>query len=158
MDKREQILAFIKAHPESSSSEIFEGVELNVAYATVRRELSKLVAEGVVIVTGQYKSSRYSISPSYQLFMPLNVETYFQQEIDERKINSLYNFELISTLCITPTIFTKIELGRLNFLQYTFCKNVSTLSENAFRSEMERLGIDLSWKSSQIEGNTYSLL
>ena len=24
--------------------------------------------------------------------------------------------------------------------------------------EMERLGIDLSWKSSQIEGNTYSLL
>ena len=111
MDKREQILAFIKAHPESSSSEIFEGVELNVAYATVRRELSKLVAEGVVIVTGQYKSSRYSISPSYQLFMPLNVETYFQQEIDERKINSLYNFELISTLSITPTIFTKIELG-----------------------------------------------
>lgn len=27
-----------------------------------------------------------------------------------------------------------------------------------YRKEMERLGIDLSWKSSQIEGNTYSLL
>ena len=32
------------------------------------------------------------------------------------------------------------------------------LSEMEYRKEMERLGIDLSWKSSQIEGNTYSLL
>lgn len=32
------------------------------------------------------------------------------------------------------------------------------MSELAYRKEMERLGIDLSWKSSQIEGNTYSLL
>lgn len=158
MDKRGQILSFIKAHPSSSSSEIFEGAGVNAAYATVRRELSKLVADGVVIVTGQAKSSRYSISPSYQLFMPIDVETYFQQEVDQRKINQQYNFELISTLSITPTIFTKTEFERLNALQQTFTKNISTLSQNAFRSEMERLGIDLSWKSSQIEGNTYSLL
>ena len=32
------------------------------------------------------------------------------------------------------------------------------MSECEYRKEMERLGIDLSWKSSQIEGNTYSLL
>jgi Fic family protein len=32
------------------------------------------------------------------------------------------------------------------------------MSELEYRKEMERLGIDLSWKSSQIEGNTYSLL
>ena len=32
------------------------------------------------------------------------------------------------------------------------------MSDNEYRKEMERLGIDLSWKSSQIEGNTYSLL
>ena len=35
---------------------------------------------------------------------------------------------------------------------------MSTLSDLEYRKEMERLGIDLSWKSSQIEGNTYSLL
>ena len=32
------------------------------------------------------------------------------------------------------------------------------MSPNEYNKEMERLGIDLSWKSSQIEGNTYSLL
>lgn len=158
MDKREQILSFIKSHPESSSSEIFEGAGVDVAYATVRRELAKLFADGIVVVSGKAKASRYSISPSYQLFMPIDIEAYFQQEVDERKINQQYNFELISTLGITQTIFTKTELERLNSLQEVFRKNISTLSQNAYRSEMERLGIDLSWKSSQIEGNTYSLL
>ena len=32
------------------------------------------------------------------------------------------------------------------------------MTENEYRKELERLEIDLSWKSSQIEGNTYSLL
>ena len=37
-------------------------------------------------------------------------------------------------------------------------KNRSLLSKNEYKKEFERLAIDLSWKSSQIEGNTYSLL
>ena len=32
------------------------------------------------------------------------------------------------------------------------------MTDTEYRKEMERLGVDLSWKSSQIEGNTYSLL
>ena len=32
------------------------------------------------------------------------------------------------------------------------------LSDNEYKKELERLAIDLSWKSSQIEGNTYTLL
>ena len=39
-----------------------------------------------------------------------------------------------------------------------FAENISKLSAAQYRKEMERLGVDLSWKSSQIEGNTYSLL
>jgi Fic family protein len=158
MNKREQVISFIKLNPQSSSTEIYEGTNLNVASVTVRRELSKLVADGIIIVTGKAKLSRYSISPSYSLLMPVDIETYFQKEIDERVITDTYNFGLLSTLTTTPAIFTKSELERLITLQKTFLKNVSTLSKSAYQSEMERLGIDLSWKSSQIEGNTYSLL
>ena len=50
------------------------------------------------------------------------------------------------------------ELNRLNNLQENFTKNISELSEFEITKEFERLAIDLSWKSSQIEGNTYSLL
>ena len=47
---------------------------------------------------------------------------------------------------------------QLEALQAQFKQNMSELSPTTYRKEMERLGIDLSWKSSQIEGNTYSLL
>jgi Fic family protein len=43
-------------------------------------------------------------------------------------------------------------------LQAKFTQNVNELSKFQFNKELERLAIDLSWKSSQIEGNTYSLL
>ena len=56
------------------------------------------------------------------------------------------------------SIFTQNELLKLNELQAKFLKNISQLSINEYKKEFERLAIDLSWKSSQIEGNTYSLL
>ena len=53
------------------------------------------------------------------------------------------------------TLFMPIDLDTL---QEQFAHNFTSLSDNQKHREMERLGIDLSWKSSQIEGNTYSLL
>lgn len=51
-----------------------------------------------------------------------------------------------------------METAHLNTLQSEYRAHLADMSENEYRKEMERLGIDLSWKSSQIEGNTYSLL
>jgi Fic family protein len=55
-------------------------------------------------------------------------------------------------------IFTVDELTQLTSLQEKFKLNVNQLTEFEYKKELERLAIDLSWKSSQIEGNTYSLL
>jgi Fic family protein len=46
----------------------------------------------------------------------------------------------------------------LTGLQNQYKKNISKLTAAEYNKELERLAIDLSWKSSQIEGNTYSLL
>ena len=43
-------------------------------------------------------------------------------------------------------------------MQEQFKANISGISTTEYEKEIERLAIDLSWKSSQIEGNTYSLL
>lgn len=90
--------------------------------------------------------------------MPFDIDTYFQKEVDDRDIHGAYNFELISDLLPKVDIFTGEEMETLNAAQQKFLKNVSELTENEYRKEMERLGVDLSWKSSQIEGNTYTLL
>ncbi|MFR9546550.1 MAG: Fic family protein, partial [Rikenellaceae bacterium] len=92
------------------------------------------------------------------LLQEIDIATYFEREIDDRHIVEGYNFELIDTLAMTPAIFTKAEIEKLQKLQSVFAENIATLSDNARKKEMDRLGVDLSWKSSQIEGNTYSLL
>lgn len=90
--------------------------------------------------------------------MTFDIDTYFEKEIDERTIQQGFNFELIQNILPRVILFSDEELHHLNGLQATFTKNISQLSPLEYAKEMERLGIDLSWKSSQIEGNTYSLL
>lgn len=65
---------------------------------------------------------------------------------------------LIRDVLSQAHLFTQDELKHLEDLQEIFKANSSKLSEVEYKKEMERLSIDLSWKSSQIEGNTYSLL
>lgn len=90
--------------------------------------------------------------------MELNLDTYFDKDIDERKVQESFNFDLINNILPDVELFSADELTRLNEAQQQFRQHLSELSEIEYRKEMERLGIDLSWKSSQIEGNTYSLL
>lgn len=157
-DRMDIIRDYVKAHPRSSSTEIFEGIRPTSAYATFRRDLAKLVEDGVLTLTGKGKASRYTLSPAYNLFRPVDLESYFSKEIDERRINENYNYDLIEKTLAAASLFTKAEIDYLDALQRTFAKNISRLSAAQYRKEMERLGVDLSWKSSQIEGNTYSLL
>ena len=92
------------------------------------------------------------------MMMPLDIDTYFVNDVDERLVQESFNFQLICEVLPNVTIFTAEEKARLSTAHKTFLANMSTLSDIEYRKEMERLGVDLSWKSSQIEGNTYSLL
>jgi Fic family protein len=152
-----KVLAYIKACPARSSKEIYEGIQWdeNASYATVKRDLSKLVAEGAIYSQGRGKASRFITSP---LFSPVELEVYFQNDVDNREVQEGYNFSLLADILPPVSLFNQEEAVQLNALQQQFLNNVSGLSESIYRKEMERMAIDLSWKSSQIEGNTYSLL
>ncbi len=158
MNRSDIVRDYVKAHPQSSSTEIFEGIGQIAAYATVRRDLAKLVNDGVLLLVGKGKSSRYMLSPAYELFQPIDLNAYFGKEIDERQIHESYNFDLIEKTLTGVPLFTRSEITYLDARQKVFAENLSKLSAAQYRKEMERLGVDLSWKSSQIEGNTYSLL
>ena len=153
----DSILAYLRDNPQSSSKAIFDALPDIGGYATVKRELAKAVAKGTIVVSGQRKAARYSVAPGFGLLQPVDMEAYFSKEIDERIICESYNFELLDTLA-TVSLFTPQEAAELDALQKTFAEHLSRLTATEYRKEMERLGVDLSWKSSQIEGNTYSLL
>lgn len=124
----------------------------------IKKKLQDLVAEELISAIGELKSRKYEISSSYNIIRPIDVEQYFEKEIDDRLIQDKFNSELITNTLHKISIFTNSELDQLNKLQEKFTSNSSKLSKTEYKNELERLAIDLSWKSSQIEGNTYSLL
>ncbi|MBI4646519.1 MAG: Fic family protein [Bacteroidia bacterium] len=158
-DNREtEILDLIRKNQECSSKEIFDEITISISYATVKRILSKLTAENLLFTKGQGKGTKYLISPAYELLLRIDIETYCAKEIDERRIRENFNFTLIPEILSEINVFTENELKKLTSLQKAFKKNISQLTKSEYKKEFERLAIDLSWKSSQIEGNTYTLL
>ena len=154
-----RMVDFIKANPGLSSKEIHEGLLAGGAsYATVKRWLQQLTQENIIATAGQGKGTRYHISPAYEILQPVNVAEYYLKEIDERQIKKSFNHTLIGETLRHISIFTDSELATLEGLQNQHLQNIKGLSKADYNREMERLAIDLSWKSSQIEGNTYSLL
>ena len=158
MDISREILQFLHYHPLSSRDEIVRGTAFEGSDATMKRLLAAAVAKGDVVVEGKARATRYRLSDQAYLLMPLNLDTYFAQDVDEREVQTSFNFDLIRQQLPAVHLFTDEEMEHLNALQAEFRQHVSEMTENEYRKEMERLGIDLSWKSSQIEGNTYSLL
>lgn len=158
MNISREILQFLHYHPLSSRDEIAKGIAFDGSDATMKRYIAAGVQKGDIEVEGKARATRYRLSAQAHLLMPLNLDTYFSQDIDKRQVQSSFNFELIREQLPAVTLFSDDELVYLQNLHGEFRKHVSEMTDNEYHKEMERLGIDLSWKSAQIEGNTYSLL
>ena len=158
METSREILQFLHYHPLSTREEIAKGIAFEGSDATMKRLIAAGVKKGDIVVEGKARATRYRLSDQAHLLMPLNLDTYFALDVDERPVQTAFNFDLIRKQLPAVRLFTEEESARLSELQAEFRQHVSEMTENEYRKEMERLGIDLSWKSSQIEGNTYSLL
>ena len=152
------ILEFIKANPLFSSKEIYDELKLEISYATVKRILKELISENLVLPKGQGRGTKYQLSSGYELLIQIDTKEYFRNEIDARNIKENFNHSLITSTLSNGYVFTESEFDHLNNLHKKYTGNISKLTDSEYNKELERLAIDLSWKSSQIEGNTYSLL
>ena len=153
-----EILQFLHYHPLANRIEIMAGLTKAPSDSTMKRLLSAAVKEGNIETAGRGPATKYKLTPQAHVTMPLDLATYFDKDIDEREVQESFNFDLIRNVLPKVEIFTKEGLEVLNAAQMEFKKNTEGMTELEYRKEMERLGVDLSWKSSQIEGNTYSLL
>lgn len=153
-----EILQFLHYHPLANRTEIMAGLTKAPSDSTMKRLLSAAVKEGNIETAGRGPATKYKLTPQAHVTMPLDLATYFNREIVEREVQESFNFDLIRDVLPKVEVLTKEELEVLNAAQMEFGENTEGMTESEYRKEMERLGVDLSWKSSQIEGNTYSLL
>jgi len=153
-----EILQYLHYKTEASRSEIEAALTNPPSTATLKRQIAEAVKNGHIEVVGRGPATRYRLTPQAQVTMELDLDTYFDKDIDQRRIQGTFNFDLINGILPKVELFTAEERNKLNEAQQLFRQHLSDMSDTEYRKEMERLGIDLSWKSSQIEGNSYSLL
>jgi len=157
MDKRQKtILDVIRKNPEINSSSIHNYLEDSVSRITIIRDLNFLLKKDLIEKTGQGRSVKYRESISNHVLKYFDIEEYFKTEPDQRKLTyKTFNFEVFKEF---KNLFNKEEIQNLKETNDRYLNNIGKLSKTALKKEFERLTIELSWKSSKIEGNTYSLI
>jgi len=134
-----------------------EKLDEKVTILTISRDLSELVELNYLERSGLGPATQYSLLPKALFFRPIDNQKYFSLEADNRNIISTFNLNIFSLLSKFP-LFNSDELQELEELNSKFKNNYAQLSPTIIKREVERVTIELSWKSSAIEGNTYSLL
>lgn len=156
--RQDEILAILEKKKNLSISQILEQIKFTfgmVSKITLNRDLRTLILKGFIVKKGKARAISYELTSHYNLVKKINVEKYFKIETDKRESLKNFNFEIFSFL---KDIFIDEEKKYLKILNEEYRKNIKNLNESIIKKEFERLMIELSWKSSQIEGNTYNLL
>ena len=160
-DRQKEIIEYAEIKELFQTKDVFDFIKdkFNVERLTIVRDLSLLTKELILIKKGKGRAVFYQISKKYLLTKEYNADKYFSIPHNERDIKPFFDNNLIELL--TCDIFSKQEIKRLNKAKSDYNKTIKTLEKESptiLKKEWERLIIDLSWKSSEIEGNTYTLL
>lgn len=158
-EKQQKILQLLLKHGFLSSSHVHkEFVELgeNISLITIKRELSQMAIKGLLFADGAGRSRVYRIGISGRVFADINSHEYCAIEPDKRYGLEGFNFDLFPNLPLD--IFSEKELKTLKDATNEYIRRTKDASAVIQKKELERLIIELSWKSSNIEGNTYTLL
>jgi len=156
--RQSEILLTILKNGALSSSAIYTKItEIGdkISLVTIKRALSDMAESGLLVVSGSGPSTIYEASAKGRLFFPIDAREYCTVEPDKRFGLNRYNFELFPD--VPANIFNENELKALNTATAEYKKRTKNISAVIQKKELERLIIELAWKSSKIEGNTYTL-
>jgi fido (protein-threonine AMPylation protein) len=157
--KQQQILEILISGKHLSSSlihkELSEAGEKN-SLITVKRTLAEMSASKLLTIVGSGPGTTYKIGTLGRLYFSIDAHQYCAIEPDKRVGMSQFNFALLEE--IPSKLFSNDEQKILEAATEEYRRRTVDTSPTLQKKELERLVIELSWKSSRIEGNTYTLL
>lgn len=165
------ILDALKRYPDGASiDEIIKILDLNIEKRSLQRRLLKLKKQGDIIVTGKARAVRYHLptqtetqatSVSLTDLIPLTASskqllTDLAQPIQRRKPVG-YQREFLESY--RPNIDSYLSQKEMQLLaEFGNTAKLDQAAGTYAQQILNRLLIDLSWNSSRLEGNTYTLL
>jgi len=158
-ERQKKILGFITENTITGVSPILEFINKNdieITRFSIIRDLNTLIENNLVEKVGGGRSVKYKQKENNSLHKYIDIDDYFKKHQDERYlISKNFEFNVFEKI---NNLFNKEQLEKIDSLNAKFEENIEKISPTIKKLEMERFIIELSWKSSQIEGNTYSLL
>lgn len=124
---------------------------------TLQRDLGELIMTGFVSRRGKARASTYYVTPKGKLQTNLPEPTLEQIFANEARPSTTYDFARLETMASLP-LFSEEDYHQLDEYHAAFFSKLKNASPDIIRRERERISIELAWKSSQLEGNTYTLL
>lgn len=123
---------------------------------TLIRDLNILLKKKLIKSKGRARATKYLSGASNPLLRRFDVERYFLDDSDNRaNTKKTFDFKIFENL---HDLFSREEMKLIDKTCHSFQKETDKLSPDILKRELERFVIELSWKSSKIEGNTYTLL
>jgi fido (protein-threonine AMPylation protein) len=140
----------------SRVQEAMQAIGEDISLVTVKRMLAAMVKMQLLSVSGDGPSTTYDIATMGRLVADVDAKQYCLNDPDDRYGSTGFNFHLLHEM--PEELFTDTELQALECSTREYEKRTENVPAIIAKKEMERLVIELSWKSSKIEGNTYTLL
>lgn len=123
---------------------------------TLLRDLNYLVKIKKIRKNGSGSNICYSLIEKNPLFVPIDINEYFSDQSSRNSSEPIkFNSKLFNNL---KKIIRPEDLKEHKIVNTRLSEQEKRLDPTIFRREIERFVIEFSWKSSRIEGNTYSLL
>lgn len=165
MTDEQIILDFLAENPGTAISDIERQVDLS--RRTLLRRLKALVTEGKVRKEGKTRGTRYFLSRADSLITPnrkqregiaapTGIKELLSRPVSERPPVS-YKMEFLSYYEPNQTYYLD-SAAREHLWSIGGISQTNLPAGTYARQILDRLLIDLSWNSSRLEGNTYSLL
>ena len=157
LNKRQlDILEKISTEETISSSDVLKVLSEKISLVTIKRDLEYLVELKYLDRKGKGRGTVYEKTILGVLFSPIDASKYNEIEPDARNGASNFNFSLFEKF--PQDIFSSEEKEILDNATKNYKEKIKGITPVAQSKELERFIIELSWKSSKIEGNTYTLL
>lgn len=178
--EQDAIASVVSRHPEGVGAEgIRGGLLLRLPARTMQRRLSRLEEDGRITSSGSGKGKRYFPILKESTFSNSALEGEAVYDTSRREVIPLsFAAREIRESVLSP-IYARTPVGYNSHFLNSYVPNKSAYLSDEIRIELARLGqvdvtdlpagtyvrqvldrllIDLSWNSSRLEGNTYSLL
>lgn len=156
-DRQKRILGVLKETGRVSRFNLARQIspDASISKITFIRDLNCLIDLDLIKVSGKGKNTTYGLIEANPVLTYLDLDRYFKTEAETRIVNENFNKNVYSHL---NNLYLPDEIKLWERGKNIFKEVENKLDPSIYKRELERFVIELSWKSSQIEGNTYTLI